>query len=197
MSKRKPNRPSLRQVFDKLGEMPVPSLRQLLDPLREKPEKDDLRQAFDKFGEMPVPSLRQLLDPLGEKPVPSLRQALDPVREKPEKDDLRQAFDKLGEIDLTPPAPPLPEPPALPTKPPLKRTRRKDAGQPRALTDDEITRGQEIVRSALRKRPKLARKSIDDLAKHFRPLFRFRRKVSDRTLWRHVIGPVVGRRRTK
>jgi hypothetical protein len=187
MSGRKLNRP-WKQAFDKLGEMPGPSLRQALDPLREKPEKNDLRQAFDPEKN----DLRQAVDKLGEKPVPSLRQALDPLREKPEKNDLRQAFDKLGEIDLTPLAPP---PPALPTKP--KRTRRKDAGQPRALTDDEITRGQEIVRSALRKRPKLARKSIDDLAKHFRPLFRFKRKVSDRTLWRHVIGPVVGRRRTK
>ena len=34
MSKRKPNRPSLRQVFDKLGE---------------KPEKPNLRQAFDNL----------------------------------------------------------------------------------------------------------------------------------------------------
>ena len=160
MSGRKLNRP-WKQAFDKLGEMPVPSLRQVFDKLGEKPGKPDLRQAFDKFGEMPVPSLRQV-------------------------------FDKLGEIDLTPPAPL-----ALPTKPPPKRMRKKGAGRPRALTNEEITRGQKIIRSALRLRPKLARKSNDDLVEHFRPLFKFKRKVSDRTLWRYIIGPLVGRRRTK
>ena len=120
------------------------------------------KQAFDKLGEMPVPSLRQVFDI------------------------------KLGEIDLTPPAPL-----ALPTKPPLKRMRKKGAGRPRALTNDEITRGQNIVRSALHKSPKLARRTVDDLVEHFRPLFKFKRKVSDRTLWRYIIGPLVGRRRTK
>jgi hypothetical protein len=192
MSGRKPNRP-WKQAFDKLGEMPVPSLRQVFDKLGEKPGKPDLRQAFDKFGEKPVPSLRQVFDKLGEKPgKPDLRQAFDKFGEKPVP-SLRQVFDKLGEIDLTPPAPL-----ALPTKPPPKRMRKKGAGHPRALTDDEITRGRRIVGSALLQSPKLARKSNDDLAKHFRPLFKFKRKVSDRTLWRHIIGPLlVGRRRTK
>jgi len=49
----------------------------------------------------------------------------------------------------------------------------------------------------LHQSPKLARKSNDDLAKHFRPLIELKRQVSDRTLWRHIIGPLVGRRRTK
>jgi hypothetical protein len=48
----------LKQVFDKLGEKPGPSLRQALDPLRPKPDKDDLKQAFDKLGGKPGPSLR-------------------------------------------------------------------------------------------------------------------------------------------
>ena len=135
------------------------------------------KQPVDKLGEKPgKPDLRQAFDKFGEMPVPSLR----------------QVFDKLGEIDLMPPAPL-----ALPTKPPPKRMRKKGAGRPRALTDDEITRGQRIVRSALLQSPKLARKSNDDLAEHFRPLFKFKRKVSNRTLWRYIIGPLVGRRRTK
>ena len=129
----------------------------------------------------------QAVDKLREKPEPSLRQAFDKLREKPGP-SLRQAF----EIGLTPR-----EPPPLPTKPPPKRMRKKGAGRPRALTNEEITRGQKIVRSALRLRPKLARKSNDDLVEHFRPLFKFKRKVSDRTLWRYIIGPLVGRRRTK
>ena len=129
----------------------------------------------------------QAVDKLREKPGPSLRQAFDKLREKLGP-SLRQAF----EIDLTPR-----EPPPLPTKPPPKRTRKKGAGHPRVLTDDEITRGQNIVRSALHKSPKLARRTVDDLVEHFRPLFKFKREVSDRTLWRHIIGPLVGPRRTK
>jgi len=65
-------------------------------------------------GRKPNQPWKQAFDKLGEMPVPSLR----------------QSFDKLGEIDLTPPEPPLPEPLALPTK----RTRKKGAGRPRALT---------------------------------------------------------------
>src|SRR5262249_47345584 len=154
------------QAFDKLGEMPVPSLRQVFDKLGDKPGKPDLRQAFDKFGEMPVPSLRQVFDKLGGKAgKPDLRQGFAKFGEVAVP-SLRQVFDKLGEIDLTPPVPL-----ALPTKPPPKRMRKKGAGHPPALTDDEITRGQEIVRSALRESPKLARRTVDDLVEHFRPLF--------------------------
>jgi hypothetical protein len=133
----------------------------------------------------------QAVDKLREKPGPSLRQAFDKLREKPGP-SLRQAF----EIDLTPREPP-PLPTKPPPKPPPKRTRKKGAGHPRVLTDDEITRGQNIVRSALHKSPKLARRTVDDLVEHFRPLFKFKREVSDRTLWRHIIGPLVGPRRTK
>jgi len=69
-----------------------------------------------------------------------------------------------------------------------KRTRKKG---PYKLTADEITTSQEIVRRALRKNPKLARRNRDDLAEHFRPLFKLKREVSNRTLWRHIIKPVI------
>src|SRR5262249_60466569 len=113
--------------------------------------------------------LAEALDKFGERAVPSGG----------------QSFDRLGEIALTPPEPPLPEPLALPTK----RTRKKGAGRPRALTDDEITRGQEIVRSALHQSPKLARKSNDDLAKHFRPLIDLKPPAIDPTLGLPFIRP--------
>ena len=70
----------------------------------------------------------------------------------------------------------------------FKRTRKKG---PYKLTADEITTSQEIVRRALRKNPKLARRNRDDLAEHFRPLFKLKREVSNRTLWRHIIKPVI------
>src|SRR5262249_19300303 len=57
---------------------------------------------------------------------------------------------------------------------PPKRTRKKGAGHPRWLTDDEITRGRKIVRHALLQRPKLAIKTNDDLTEHFRLLFNFK-----------------------
>jgi hypothetical protein len=141
----------------------------------------------------PLKPWEQAVDKLREKPgQPSLRQAFDKLHEKPGQPSLRQAF----EIDLTPREPP-PLPTKPPPKPPPKRTRKKGAGHPRWLTDDEITRSQNIVRRALRKSPKLVRKTNDDLTEHFRPLFTFKRKVSDRTLWRYIIGPLVGPRRTK
>ena len=184
MTKRPPK--PLEQAFDKLGEMPVPSLR----------------QAFDKLGEMPVPSLRQAfgavmtkrppkpleLDKLGEKPGPSLRQAFDRLRAKPEKDDLRQAF----EIDLTPR-----EPPPLPTKPPPKRMRKKGAGHPPALTDDQITRGREIFRDLLRENPKLRKAKRIKQVRQVRKALKLGRQVSDDTYLRHIIRPVVGRKHNK
>jgi hypothetical protein len=127
---------------------------------------------------------KQAVDKLGEKPGPSLRQALDPLREKPEKDDLRQAF----EIDLTPR-----EPPPLPTKPPPKRMRKKGAGPPPALTDDEITRGREIFRDLLRKKPTLRKAKRIDQVRQVKKALRLGRQVSDDTYLRHIIRPVLGR----
>jgi hypothetical protein len=43
----------------------------------------------------------------------------------------------------------------------------------------------------LRKNPKLARRNRDDLAEHFQPLFKLKREVRNRTLWRHIIKPVI------
>jgi hypothetical protein len=70
----------------------------------------------------------------------------------------------------------------------FERTRKKGSY---SLTDAEITSCQEIVRAELRKYPKLARRKGDDLAEHFRPLFKLKRKVSNRTLRRHIIEPVI------
>jgi hypothetical protein len=141
------------------------------------------KQAFDKLGEMPVPSLRQVFDKLGEKPGPSLRQAFDKLGEKPGP-SLRQAF----EIDLTPR-----EPPPLPTKPPPKRTRKKGAGHPPALTDDEIARGREIFRKLLRENPMLRKATRTTQVRQVRRALRLGRQVSDDTYLRHIIRPVVGR----
>ena len=43
----------------------------------------------------------------------------------------------------------------------------------------------------MRKNPKLARRNRDDLAEHFQPLFKLKREVRNRTLWRHIIKPVI------
>ena len=127
----------------------------------------------------------QAVDKLREKPGPSLRQAFDKLREKPGP-SLRQAF----EIDLTPH-----EPPPLPTKP--KRTRKKGAGHPPALTDDEITRGREIFRDVLRKKPTLRKAKRIDQVRQVKKALKLGRQVSDDTYLRHIIRPVVGRKHNK
>jgi len=83
---------------------------------------------------------------------------------------------------------------------PPKRTRKHGGGRKPAFEPDRIEALRNVCRDALRENPKLITMTNDDLARHFRPLLDLKgdeRTVSDRTLLRHIIGPVVGRRRTK
>jgi len=83
---------------------------------------------------------------------------------------------------------------------PPKRTRKHGGGRKPAFEPDRIEALRNVCRDTLRENPKLITMTNDDLARHFRPLLDLKgdeRTVSDRTLLRHIIGPVVGRRRTK
>jgi hypothetical protein len=76
---------------------------------------------------------------------------------------------------------------------PRKRQRKPGAGHPPSLTFQEITRAQKIFRRELRRRPALKTVKRKAVLDHLRPLLKLKRNVSDDTLSRHVIRPVLSK----
>jgi len=125
------------------------------------------------------------------------RHASDKIREQPERSQkersvisaLDQAFDTLIEFDDTPRA--------NTSAASASRTRKKGAGPPPALTDDEIARGREIFRDLLRENPVLRKATRPEQVRQVKRTLRVGRQVSDDTYLRHIIRPVVGRKHNK
>jgi hypothetical protein len=133
------------------------------------------------------------------KPVPERLRKL--VASVPEK--LHDWIDSLAERELRAIALQFAQPNDLtPAQRPVRR-RRPGAGAPRRLTPEEITEGRELLRRALRKHPTLRkRKSRADMLellqrwlKRKRMVKTKRNVVSEDTLVRHIVGPVLGRPR--
>lgn len=98
----------------------------------------------------------------------------------PEERELRERARGLGvKIDLS-------APPARKQQR-LKLGRRKGAGRPQSLRPEQIARAQEILRSQLKEFPTLKKHSAALV--HLKPLLKL--DVSDATLLRHVIRPVL------
>jgi hypothetical protein len=139
----------------------------------------------------PVPpklaaELRRLAD------SPEMRRQAEQIKRLQESPVIKEVLERSRQVGewldkLEAPAPP-------PGK--VKRKRKSGAGRPRELTPAEIEQGRQIVREDRRKNPKRWKTGEAAMAR-LHELFEPKRAVSDKTLLRHVILPVLGQNKPR
>ena len=111
------------------------------------------------------------------------REVLRRLKESPELAAEADAAVGRRLKDLRPVPPPRPQT--------LKPYRRKGGGRRPGMTDDEIRRGRELYRGVLRVEPKLRKEDRQRAAARVRTLLDLDPIVTDRTIIRHIIWPVL------